>query len=91
MQNRNTKRTKIITRRASKLSAHSEGALLKSEGETGSAKKGAVNMNSQTRMRTEKNHQQHAKQKYKTNQNHIGNSTNAKTMVAALNSRLHAT
>ena len=88
-QKNNTKRTKIIIRRASKLNAHSESALLKSEGETGSAQnRYKMQMNSQTSMRTEKNHQQHAKCKYKTNQNHIGNNTNAKTMVAALNSRL---
>ena len=31
-------------------------------------------MNPQTRMRAEKNHQQHAKKQYKTNQNHNSSS-----------------
>ena len=38
-------------------------------------------------MRTEKNHKQHAKQTKKTYHNHNDNNTNAKRMVAALDSR----
>ena len=37
-----------------KMSAKGESALLKSEGEMGSAQKSKLNMNSQTSMRTEK-------------------------------------